>query len=191
MAYSKFDDEMLVRLITHAQADALHELYDRYSRLVFSLAFSMIGDEATAEEITLDVFVKVWEKAETYRAEQAKVSTWLIRITRHHAIDILRRQGSRPKQQSLSWAEEATPAEFRSGSPEDLIEEAIRREQVRTALAQLPVDQKQALALAYLQGYTHRQIAEKLNQPLGTIKTRIRLGMEKLRQILQEIQNVV
>lgn len=191
MAYSKFDDEMLVRLITRAQADALHELYDRYSRLVFSLALSMVGDEATAEEITLDVFVKVWEKAETYRAEQAKVSTWLIRITRHHAIDILRRQGSRPQQQSFSWAEEATPAELRSGSPEDLIEESIRREQVRTALAQLPVDQKQALALAYLQGYTHRQIAEKLNQPLGTIKTRIRLGMEKLRQILQEIQNVV
>jgi RNA polymerase sigma-70 factor (ECF subfamily) len=191
MAYSKFDDEMLVRLITRAQADALHELYDRYSRLVYSLALSMVGDEATAEEITLDVFVKVWEKAETYRAEQAKVSTWLIRITRHHAIDILRRQGSRPKSHSLSWAEEATPTELRSGSPEELIEESMRREQVRTALAQLPVDQKQALALAYLQGYTHRQIAEKLNQPLGTIKTRIRLGMEKLRQILQEIQNVV
>jgi RNA polymerase sigma-70 factor (ECF subfamily) len=191
MAYSHLDDEMLIRLIVRAQAEALHELYDRYSRLVFSLALGMVGDEATAEEITLDVFVKIWEKADTYRAEQAKVSTWLIRITRHHTIDVLRRQGVRSKQQRVSWAEESTLPELRSESPEEVVEESMRREQVRAALAQLPVDQKQALALAYLQGYTHRQIAEKLNQPLGTIKTRIRLGMEKLRQILQEIQSVV
>jgi RNA polymerase sigma-70 factor (ECF subfamily) len=191
MAYSKFDDEMLIRLVVRAQADALHELYDRYSRLVFSLAFNMIGDRATAEEITLDVFTKVWEKAETYQAEQAKVSTWLIRITRHHSIDVLRRQGARLEERQLDWAEVSPAIQLDTNNPEEAIELSMRQEQVRRALAQLPIDQKQALALAYFYGYTHRQIAEKLDQPLGTVKTRIRLAMQKLRQILQDIQILI
>lgn len=190
MEYSKLDDEMLLRLITQAQAEAIAELYHRYSRLVFSLAFSLVGDRAVAEEITLDVFVKVWEKAETYRAEQARVSTWLVRITRHHTIDILRRQSARPRQYSLDWAEESTTSKPNEGNPEEAIELSMQRERVHSALAQLPPDQKQTLALAYFQGYTHRQIAEMLNQPLGTVKTRIRLAMEKLRRILQDIQIV-
>ena len=185
--YTALDDQMLVTLIARAQPLALSELYDRYSRLVFSLARNMVTEQTAAEEITLDVFHRVWEKAHTYRPEQAKVSTWLVSITRHRAIDWLRRQKVRPNLQSLRWADVPPDALPVGNSPEDAAETAFRREQVLAAVAQLPPDQRQALAMAYFGGYTHRQIAELLEQPLGTIKTRIRLAMRKLRALLQEV----
>ena len=188
MDYSTLEDETLIKLVAHARAEALSELYDRYSRLVFSLALNLVGDHATAEEITLDVFTRVWEKAETYRAEQAKVSTWLSSIARYRSIDILRRRGARPEQHSIAWAEVSAQAMPSVNGPEEAVELALQRDRLRAAVAQLPPEQKEALALAYFQGYTHRQIAEALNQPLGTVKTRIRLAMQKLRQMLEEGQ---
>jgi RNA polymerase sigma-70 factor (ECF subfamily) len=184
--YSTLDDVTLLRLVMHAQADALNELYTRYSRLVFSLAWNMVGDQATAEEITLDVFTRVWEKANTYRASQAKVSTWLTSITRYRSIDVLRRQSSRPEQHSLGWSEVSTGAIPIIDGPEEVTELAIQRQLVRAAVARLPMEQKQVLALAYFKGYTHREIAEVLDQPLGTVKTRIRMAMRRLRDMLKE-----
>lgn len=190
MNYSALDDETLIKLIVRSHADALSELYDRYSRLAFSLALNLVGDHATAEEITLDVFLRVWEKAGTYRPGQAKVSTWLTSITRYRAIDVLRRRGSRPEQRSVSWAEVSSDAMLSTDGLEQMAELAMQRQRVRAAIAELPPDQKQALALAYFEGYTHRQIAEALDQPLGTVKTRIRLAMQKLRQMLRDEQTV-
>jgi RNA polymerase sigma-70 factor (ECF subfamily) len=189
--YSALDDETLINLIVRSHADALSELYDRYSRLAFSLALNLVGDQATAEEITLDVFLRVWEKAGTYRPDQAKVSTWLTSITRYRAIDVLRRRGSRPEQHSVSWADVSPDTMPSADGLEEAAELSMQRQRVRAAIAKLPPDQKQALALAYFKGYTHRQIAEALDQPLGTIKTRIRLAMQKLRQMLQDEQIVV
>jgi RNA polymerase sigma-70 factor (ECF subfamily) len=186
--YSTLDDETLIKLIVRSHADALSELYERYSRLTFSLALNLVGDHATAEEIMLDVFLRVWEKAGTYRPGQAKVSTWLTSITRYRAIDVLRRRGSRPEQRSVSWAEVSSDAVVSPDGLEDTAELAMQRQRVRAAIAELPPDQKQALTLAYFKGYTHRQIAETLDQPLGTVKTRIRLAMQKLRQMLQDEQ---
>lgn len=186
MNYSALDDETLVRLAARANQDALGELYDRYSRLVFSLAMNMVGDHATAEEITLDVFTRIWEKAGTYRSEQARVSTWLASITRYRSIDMLRRRGSRPEQHSVGWAELPPDVMPNVNGPEEAAELALQRQRVRTAVAELPPDQKQVLTLAYFQGYTHREIAEALGQPLGTVKTRIRLAMHKLRDTLAE-----
>lgn len=186
MDYSTLDDETLIRLIAHAHADALSALYARYNRLVFSLALNVVEDHGTAEEITLDVFTRVWERARTYRGEQAKVSTWLTSITRYRAIDELRRRGARPKPHSLDWADVSPDALPHVNGPEATTELRLQRQQVRAALAELPEEQRQALALAYLKGYTHREIAEALNLPLGTVKTRIRLAMQKLRDKLQE-----
>lgn len=186
--YASQDDATLIRLIAQAQAEALAQLYDRYSRLIFSIALAMVDDHDIAEEITLDVFVRVWQKAGTYRADQAKVSTWLTHITRHHTIDVLRRRGARPEQYNLSWDEITDGAALSSSDPQELVELSLRRARVRAAIAQLPADQKQALVLAYFRGYTQRQIAEALNQPLGTVKTRIRLAMQKLRDLLQDEQ---
>ena len=103
MDYTILDDEGLIRLVVNRREGALGELYDRYSRLVFSLAQHIVHDSATAEEVVLDVFMRIWDKADTYQPEQAKVSTWLTSITRYRAIDVLRRQGARPERDSVSW----------------------------------------------------------------------------------------
>ena len=187
MDYSTLEDKTLVALLAQAQPDALDELYRRYSRLVYSLAFKMVSEPTTAEEITLDVFTRVWQKAGTYRAEQAGVNTWLVSMTRHRAIDWLRRQNVRVDQHSLSWAEVSPDVmPHTKNNPEHATELALRQERVRAAIVQLPSDQQEALVLAYFKGQSHREIAETLGQPLGTVKTRIRLGMQKLRDLLQD-----
>lgn len=186
MDYTTLDDETLLRLVAHANADALSTLYDRYSRLVFSVAFNAVSDHPTAEEITLDVFTRVWERAGTYRADRATVTTWLASIARHRAIDVLRRRQARPEQFSVEWAEASASNMPHIDGPEEQVALAMQQQRVRAAMAALPEDQKRALALAYFQGLSHNEIAATLREPLGTVKTRIRLGMQKLRQMLQD-----
>jgi RNA polymerase sigma-70 factor, ECF subfamily len=188
MKTSKQDDAFLIQRITDAQADALGELYDRYNHLVFSVACAILGDRAVAEEVTLDVFVRVWRSAGTYRAELGRVDTWLVAITRHHAIDTLRWQNSRADMHSVQLNEAFVPDGSEMRGPEEDAQTSIQREVVQRAVAQLPHDQRESLILAYFRGYTHQEIAEFLNQPLGTVKTRIRLAMQKLRQILEADQ---
>jgi RNA polymerase sigma-70 factor, ECF subfamily len=182
------DDERLLSLIAQAHEEALARLYDRYNHLVFSIAAAIVKDPLTAEEITLDVFTRVWQKAGSYQSELAKVRTWLTHIARHHAIDVLRRRSVRPDHCAISW-DEVHPNTILSGhDSQELVEIAQRREQVCAAIAQLPEDQKQALILAYYGGLTQLEIAEALKQPLGTIKTRLRLAMQKLGKALQAEQ---
>jgi RNA polymerase sigma-70 factor (ECF subfamily) len=188
--YATYEDETLIHLIAQAQEAALTQLYDRYNRLVFSLALAIVNDRATAEEITLDVFMRVWQKAGTYRADQSKVSTWLTHIARHHAIDILRRRAVRLDQYAVQWDDAISHADASGQGPQESAELSLRRERVQAALAALPAEQKQALSLAYFGGYTHQQIADILRQPLGTIKTRIRLAMQKLREHLSDEQSI-
>ncbi len=185
MNHQAMNDESLIRQITQARPEALSELYDRYGRMVFGLAVNAVGDAATAEEITQDVFHRVWERAGQYRADQAKVSTWLTSITRHRAIDQLRRQGVRPEGQSIGWADVSPQAEPSTDDAGQTVELSIQRQRIRAAVAQLPEEQKQVLALAYFQGYSQTAIAEALSLPLGTVKTRVRLAMEKLRGMLR------
>ncbi len=186
--YARYDDERLISLIAQLQTEALDQLYDRYNRPIFSIALMIVGDRATAEEITLDVFMRVWQKAGSYRADQARVSTWLTHIARHHAIDVLRRRAVRPDQYALSLDEITPGVPFPAQDPGELAEQSLRRERILAAIARLPADQKQALTLAYFGGYTQTQIAEALKQPLGTIKTRIKLAMQRLRDLLRDEQ---
>jgi RNA polymerase sigma-70 factor (ECF subfamily) len=182
---SSVDDAALMRLIALSQEQALAQLYDRYNRLVFSLALAIVQDRATAEEITLDVFMRIWQKAALYNPEQARVSTWLTHITRNHAIDVLRRRAVRPEHHSIELNEEAPRSEPPGPTPADTAEESLQRERIQSALSLLPADQRQVLFLAYFEGYTQSQIAETLHQPLGTVKTRMRLALQKLRDYLQ------
>lgn len=185
------DDVTLINLITERNTEALEVFYDRYHRLVFGIAYRIIGDRATAAEITLDVFTHVWQRAGSYRPERAKVSTWLSAISRNRAIDLLRQQSIRPESNSISWELVSAPPATAASAIHDLeeqVEQAMQREWIRVALAALPDEQREVLALAYFQGYTHQQIADNLRQPLGTVKTRIRLAMQKLRQMWQEQQ---
>jgi RNA polymerase sigma-70 factor (ECF subfamily) len=128
----------------------------------------------------------VWRHAATYRSDQAKVSTWLIAITRHHAIDILRWQNSRPAVSTLKWEDLSVQKGSISHNVEEQVDSALQREKIQNALEQLPNDQREALVLAYFKGYTQSQISEALQEPLGTIKTRIRLAMQKLVKLLQD-----
>ncbi len=185
--YKKLNDETLMRLIAQAQENALGELYDRYSRLVYSMALNSVGEPALAEEITQDVFLRIWNKATTYQAEQGKVMTWIASITRYRSIDMLRRLKVRPEGNRSAWVEEDDEP-FESIDPIDIEEQVElnqRSENIRKAIAELPKDQSQALTLAFFNGYSHAEIAQILNEPLGTVKTRIRLAMQKLRQTLR------
>jgi RNA polymerase sigma-70 factor (ECF subfamily) len=186
MDYKALDDESLLRLIAGAQENALGELYDRYSRLVYSMAVNALGDAHLAEEVAQEVFLRIWQKAGTYQPEQGKVITWIASIARYRAIDILRRQKVRPEGNRVAWASEETLELPHPTNLESEVETSQRRQRVRSAMAQLPEAQRQVLAYAYFQGYSHSEIAEILKEPLGTVKTRIRLAMDKLRQMLLE-----
>lgn len=187
MDYSSLDDETLIGYILQAKPEALASLYDRYSRLVFSIALHTVGRYETAEEITQDVFLRVWNKAYTYQPDQAKVVTWISSITRYRSIDMLRKRGARPQNDSLSLDElQSGSIPAANSDLEDLASLSIEQRRVHIAVAALPQEQRQALDLAYFQGLTHSEIAARLDQPLGTVKTRIRLGMQKLRELLRE-----
>ncbi len=178
------DDEGLIRLIIEKQSAALGVLYDRYGRLVFSLAFQVISDAAVAEEITQEVFLQVWNNADTYQAAQGKVTTWITSVARHRAIDALRRKGARPEGHQVDFEDGDAPDLVDPTGVEEQVEFTQRSLAVRRAIAHLPPEQQKALALAYFKGMTHQEIAELTGEPLGTVKTRIRLAMLKLRQIL-------
>lgn len=200
MDFSLLDDAALLALLaqlsgTHAPdhlvSGAIGALYDRYGRLVYSVAVHLVGDDALAQEITQDVFVRAWQGAGSYHAEMGKAAGWLASITRHRAIDELRRQSSRPEKARADWPEdigqetaEGLPA---TDGPEGGLELRMSQRAVRQALAALPADQREALALAYYQGLSHSEIAERLGEPLGTVKSRIRLAMQKLRETLAEV----
>ncbi len=184
------DDESLIRLLALNHADALSILYDRYGRLVYSIALNSIGDQAVAEEIVQDVFTRVWEKANTYDARIAKVSTWLISITRNRAIDELRKNKLRLEKTWVGWTEVFQNSYRYSPGPEEEMEVSWQQKFVREALETLPPNQREVLALAYFKGYSQSEIAEVLSIPLGTVKNRIRTAMQKLHLVLSQTMMV-
>ncbi len=178
------DDKTLIQMLTLNQTEALGELYDRYGRLVYSIAFNSLGDQAAAEEIVQDVFTRVWKNANTYDAGFAKVSSWLVSITRNRVIDELRREKAHPERMAVGWFEVSENNEPASLIPEEEAELSWRQELVREALYSLSPNEREALALAYFNGYSQTKIADVLGIPLGTAKTRIRSAMQKLRHTL-------
>lgn len=182
-----FVDDDLIRAVASGSVPALSALYDRFARLIFSLAVNIVSDSALAEEITQDVFVQVWNKAGTFHADQGHLNTWLSSITRHRAIDMLRRRGVRMESHQVGWDDSTTPDLPDDFLVEENLETQQRQRRVRMAVAALPENQQRALALAYFKGYTHQQVAEELGEPLGTVKTRIRLAMQKLREVLADV----
>ncbi len=186
MDYASWDDQQLIDGIAAADTGALGRLYDQYGRLVYSLAANILNDDALAEEVTQDVFVQIWNKATLYHSEQGKVISWLCSMARNRAIDILRRRAVRPEGHAAPWADGISPDLKDTVEVEQFVEHEQQKATLRRAIARLPIEQQEVLALAYFQGYSHPEIAETLRQPLGTIKTRLRLAMQKLRQALIE-----
>jgi len=176
------DDLELIRLIQNSELEAFSEFYDRYVNLIYSIAYNILGNQPLAEDVTQDVFLKIWLKIDQYEPGKAKVSTWLSSITRNRSIDLARKRKKFNHQ--ISWADAAGNQNLDGDNPEQRTELNLTRKRVREALTQLPEEQRVALALAYFRDMTHKEIAEESGEPLGTVKTRVRLGMQKLRGLL-------
>jgi len=180
--YSQLDDVTLVQLLVQQDVDALETLYRRYSRPIFSLALKILGDREVVEEVVQEVFLRLWTRAFGYDPQRGKLLSWLLTITHHRAIDELRRRRSQPEIDGLQ--EQLAAIEETEADPSKALAQVEEREVVQQALAQLPPTQRQPIELAYYGGLTQVEIAATLREPLGTIKTRMRLGMQKLRLLL-------
>jgi len=180
------DDEVLIRRIMRGEEEALRTLYARHGRLVYGLALRIVKDATVAEEVAQDVFLRAWEKADTYRSEKARVRTWLARIARNRAIDVLRRRAVLASRIRDTWEDMKSAAQGAQEDPAQPLEDRFLRVRVREAISSLPAEQRETLARAFFSGQTHRQIAESTGEPLGTVKSRIRAAMLKLREALEK-----
>ena len=174
-------DEDLLTLVTTGDDQALAALYDRYARLVFSIALRIVGDRHSAEEVTQDVFQIVWQHATTFRPAAGAVGGWLTGITRHRAIDEIRSRQHKARGREIS-AEDA-PIDTMVAR-DNLAQDVVVHQDIKVALAELPAAQRQAIELAYYGGMTCNEIATSAGTSVGTIKTRLRLGLVKLRVTL-------
>lgn len=169
--------------IGSGDAGALGELYDAYGRIVFAVIYRMLASPEAAEEVTQDVFHSVWRRARDYDTGRGAVRTWLLAIARNAAIDWRRTRGKRLEREVELDAAAAVPED---SSVEGQVMANVRADRIREAVRSLPREQRDVLALAYWGGLTQAEIAHRTGTPLGTVKSRVRLGMEKLREQLAE-----
>lgn len=186
---STIDPNLLARVVKGDQ-QAFSQLYDHSSTLLFTLAVRILGNHEEAAELLQDVYLEVWRKVSRYDVGRGTPVAWLITLTKSRAIDRLRARASRGYQATNSL-EHATAAQVADHGPSPFETQADQelRMAVETAVAGLPIAQQQAIELAYYEGLSHTEIASRLNQPLGTVKTRIKLGLSKLRDSLQQWQS--
>ena len=179
-------DVQLIVIMAQGDERAASTLYDRHGAVMYGLALRVVGEPADAEEVVLDAFAQAWRDASRYDTSRGSVGGWLTTITRTRALDLIRARGRRSKMTETATATLDEPAAMGSGftAPDVHVLETERAVAVKTALDQLPVPQRQAIELAFFEGLTHHEVADRLREPLGTVKTRIRLGMQKLRDAL-------
>jgi RNA polymerase sigma-70 factor, ECF subfamily len=182
------DDAALVDAMRRGDERAAGALYDRHAPIVMGLAMSIVRDRTDAETVVLDVFTQAWRDAVRYDAARGSVASWLLVLCRSRALDLLRSAGRRARLAPVS-VDEAPPAalvaEDAPSDPSRAVEQHERQTEVAAAMSELPEPQRQVIELAFFEGLSHSEIAERLAEPLGTVKTRIRLGMTKLRQLLR------
>jgi RNA polymerase sigma-70 factor (ECF subfamily) len=186
---SQAEDQRSLQRVAAGDAGGLGALYDRHGRSVYSLALRILGDEGDAEEVTQDVFAQAWRRAGQYDEARGSVAAWLLVMARTRAIDRFRARRVRPEgrvQDDAGLTLQQLPATSPDAASEMMAAE--RGVRVRRALEDLPFLQRVAIELAYFEGLSQREIAERLEQPLGTVKTRMRLGLLKLRDALVEVQ---
>ena len=187
-SYQKATDDHLVRLTAQGDQEAFGVLYERYKVLVYSIAFNALGDRSSAENVALDAFTQLWQNAAGFNPGKASVKTWLMAIVRYRSIDTIRKQRKESIRFIPSWDADALDSLPDPSDMEDEVQARDIRRQVKEAVAGLPDDQKQPLAMAYFRGYSHSQIAKILGLPIGTVKTRIRAAMRQLRETLSELE---
>lgn len=175
----------LIKRVAEGDQYALNQLYDSTNRLIFGLVLRILNDRSTAEEVLLDVYTQVWRQAALYDRSRGAPLAWMITIARSRAIDRLR--SGRMEQQTKESIDAVGELRATNISPEESTFSSERRQLVHTALDALSPEQREVIELAYYSGLSHTEIAAKLNQPLGTVKTRTRLGMMKLRESLRPL----
>jgi RNA polymerase sigma-70 factor (ECF subfamily) len=183
LEYIEFTDEALLAQIVEQDRLALECLYQRYSTRVFSLSFRMLSDQGASEEVTQDVFLNVWRRAASYKLGRGKFTTWLFGIAHHRTIDELRKR-MRGKQRAVENVDDFLNLQSADIQPVDAAVANSEYATVRKALLDLPDAQRSVIEMSYFGGFTQAEIALKLDQPLGTVKTRMRLGLKKLRVAL-------
>ncbi len=178
--HGHLSDEALLALCSRADESALGELYDRYGRVAYGLALRIVRDRALAEDAVQEAFLAVWRSAGSFLAEQGKPSTWILTLVHRRAVDLVRREERRrgePLEEVVQPTGEATDEEAWLRAQRQVVQEALRK---------LPEEQREAIELAYYGGFTQSELAERLGQPLGTIKSRMFAGLKRLRQLLAE-----
>lgn len=179
---SQQNDEALLQLVAQRSLPAYDLLYRRHSQVMYNLIVRIVRDQATAEDLLQDVFWQIWENANQYRGSGAALA-WMMRVARNRALDQLRRQRVRPPFVSDDAEEVENVAD--GTTTEEAVESQMRRAQVQRALESIPEDQRLCLELAYFEGLSQREIAEQTNMAVGTIKSRIRIGLEKIERVLR------
>jgi len=178
---SQADDRSVVERIARGDPGALRELYDHFGGRALAIALRVLGTRSEAEEVVQEVFIQVWHRAREYDPERGGALSWILTIARSRAIDRLRSRGAH--QRATSSLEPDPPS---MPLPSELAEERQRRERIDAALRALPQEQRRAIELAYFEGLSQSEIASLTGDPLGTVKTRVRLGMSKLATLLDE-----
>jgi len=174
-------DEALISLVASSDDGALAELYDRFGRVAYGLALRILRDEALAQDAVQEAFLAVWHSADRFLAERAKASTWILTLVHRRSVDLVRREDRR-RGEPLERAPEAAT----TSTAEDEAALGFQRRVVQEALRRLPPEQREALELGYYGGLTQSELAERLGQPLGTIKSRMFAGLTRLRDLLAQ-----
>ena len=183
--YESLDDHQLMQLISQVDKDALEALYTRYQTPVYSLAMYMLKQPALAEEVTQDIFLNIWLKASSFNAERGQPRGWIMSVAHHKIVDLIRSR----RRTIIS----TDPADYETldllpaggASTEAQVEQTLERERIMRALETIPESQREVIMLAYFGGFSQSEMADRLDQPLGTVKTRVRLAMQKLRTVLE------
>lgn len=189
MDYSSLPDDELMARLGRRDLAAFEALYDRYGDLVYSVSLRIVGDTYAAEDVAQDVFLRVWRRPDQFDVGRGRFVTWLLSVARNRSIDQRRSQSRRLRHEALPSGDEeedVLPGDSERDDPALAAVLSEERAAVRRAMEGLPPEQKLAIQLAYFGGLTQQEIANKLGQPLGTVKTRVRLAMQKMRVALQE-----
>ncbi len=178
--FAHLSDEALVALVARSDDTALAELYDRFGNVAYAMALRTLRDAALAQDAVQDAFLQVWRSAGRFHAEKGSARVWLLTLVHRRAVDLVRRE------QRRRTAPETDAPEARGAGADETVWLRLERERVREALARLPDQQREVLELAYWGGFTQTELAERLAQPLGTIKSRMFAGLARLRDLLDE-----
>lgn len=178
------DDALLLRSLQAGDQSALAALYDRYSGIAYGLALRITGDATAAEDVVQEAFVSVWKQAPRFDASRGQVRSWLLTIVHHRAVDVVRRRSSRPER---ALPDDASQIADHDAPPAVAAEMAMDARAVREAVRQIPEDQRRTVEMAYFEGLTHVEIAERMGVPLGTVKSRLRIALEKMREYLRPL----